>query len=203
MCRRILQIHKILNNKTPSCLKVKLPPKHRPFLFNIFRKIKCKTNRYMNSFFPHAISCWKLVITHFEVFPSSDSFKDHVFSLFRRKTKSIFDVRDPVGLRLRVKLSPWRSNKSHHNFIDTPSDICQCNQGVEDTSHFLFFCPLFSQRTTLKTSVNEILLQYNLIHLENQLQLYLYGHVSINYVSNRKILISTVKYIKDTRRFST
>ena len=28
--------------------------------------------------------------------------------------------------------------------------------------------------------MNEILLQYNLLHLENQLQLYLYGHVSIN-----------------------
>ena len=123
-------------------------------------------------------------------------------------TKSIFGVHDPVGLRylfqLRVRLSPLRSHKSHHNFIDTPSDICQCNQGVEDTSHFLFFCPLYiSQRTTGKTSVNEILLQYNLIYLEDQLQLYLYGHVSINYVGNRKIIISTVKYIKDTRRFST
>ena len=50
MCRRILQIHKIMNNKTPSYLKDKLPPKHRPFLFNVFRKIKCKTNRYMNGF---------------------------------------------------------------------------------------------------------------------------------------------------------
>ena len=123
-------------------------------------------------------------------------------------TKCNFDVHDPVGLRylfqLRVKLSPLRSHKSHHTFIGTPSDICQCNQGVEDTIHFLFFCPLYiSQRATLKTSVNEILLQYNLTHLENQLQLYLYGHVSINHVGNRRILISTVKYIKDTRRFST
>ena len=38
-------------------------------------------------------------------------------------TKSIFGVHDPVGLRylfqLRVRLSPLRSHKSHHNFIDT------------------------------------------------------------------------------------
>ena len=34
MVRRILQIHKIMNSKTPSYLKDKLPPKHRPF-FNI------------------------------------------------------------------------------------------------------------------------------------------------------------------------
>ena len=76
----------------------------------------------------------------------------------------------------RVSLSPLRCHKSRHNFIDTPSDICLCNQGVEDTSHFLFSCPSFvTQRATLVTSVNEILLKYNLIHLGNQQQLYLYG----------------------------
>ena len=50
MCRCISQIHKIMNNKTPSYLYDKLPTKHRPFLVNVFRKIKCKTNRYINSF---------------------------------------------------------------------------------------------------------------------------------------------------------
>ena len=60
MSRRILQIHKIINNKTPSYLKDKLLPNHRPFfnrpLFNVFREIKFKTDRYKNSFFPQAIS---------------------------------------------------------------------------------------------------------------------------------------------------
>ena len=80
-----------------------------------------------------------------------------------------------------MSLSPLRCHKSRHNFIDTPSDICLCNQGVEDTSHFIFSCPSFvTQRATLVTSVNEILLKYNLIHLGNQQQLYLYGHDSIN-----------------------
>ena len=102
-----------------------------------------------------------------------------------------------------MSLSPLRSHKSRHNFIDTPSDICSCNQGVEDTSHFLFFCPFFvTQRAILATTVNEILQKNDLNYLVNQPQLYLYGHDSINYVDNRKILISTLKYIKDSRRFS-
>ena len=117
-------------------------------------------------------------------------------------------MHDPIGLRylfqLRVNLSPLRSHKSRHNFINTPSDICHCNQGIEDTCHFLFFCPSYvTQRATLATSVNEILLQNNLNYLVNQSKLYLYGHDSINYADNRKILISTLCYIKDTRRFST
>ena len=207
MHRRILQIHKIMNNKTPSYLKDKLTPKHRHFLFNVFRKIKCRTDRYMNTFFPHAISSWTIVISHFEDFPSFDSLKEHVLSLFRPKTKSIFGVHDPIRLRylfqLRVRLSPLRSHKKHHNFIDTPSDICHCNQGVEDTSHFLFSCPSYAaQRATLATSVIQILQKYTLNDLGNHLELYLYGHRTINCTDNRKILSSTIKYIKDTQRFS-
>ena len=36
-----------------------------------------------------------------------------------------------------------------------------------------------------------------------QSQLYLYGHQSINSTDNRKILLSTIKYMKGTLRFST
>ena len=139
--------------------------------------------------------------------PSFDTLKDHVISFFRPKTKSIFGIHDPLGIRflfqLRVSLSPLRSHKRRHNFIDTPSDTCHCNHGIEDTFHFLFLCPSYAtQRATLVTSVIDILQKNNLNHLGNQLQLYLYGQDSISYTDNRIILLSTIKYIKDTRRFS-
>ena len=123
----------------------------------------------------------------------------HVLSFFRPKNKSIFGVHDPLGLRylfqLRVSLSPSRSHKGRHNFVDTPSDICHCDQGVENTYHFLFICPTYvTQRATLVTGINEIL-KNNLNHLENQSQLYLYGHDSISYADNSNIRISTLKYI--------
>ena len=55
-CRRILQIHKIVSNKTPSYLKDKLPRYRRPLYSqnnnNTFHKIRCRSSRYMNSFFP-------------------------------------------------------------------------------------------------------------------------------------------------------
>ena len=208
LCRRVLQIHKIMNNKTPSYLKEKLPPKHRPFLVNVFRRIKCRTDRYMNSFFLHAITSWNIFISHFDDFPSVDSLKQHILSLIRPKNKCFFGIHDPIGLRhlfqLRLSLSPLRSHKFHHNFIDTPSDICYCNQGIEDTRHFFLVCPFYvTQRVHLLTRVNEILQKYKLDHLVNQFKLYLYGHDSINHVDNRVFLIATLKYIKETRRYST
>ena len=58
-CRRILQVHKIVNDKTPLNLKnnflVIAEPLYRQNNNNIFYEIRCKSNRCMNSFFPDGI----------------------------------------------------------------------------------------------------------------------------------------------------
>ena len=65
--------------------------------------------------------------------------------------------------QLRVGLSYLRYHKHGHNFADTPSDICICKRGVEDTSHFILFCPLYiTHKETLTARVNEILRKNNM-----------------------------------------
>ena len=101
-----------------------------------------------------------------------------------------------------MNLSPLRSHKRQHNFRDIPSDIC--NLGIENIRHFLdqsTFCA--AQRVTLAVSVIDILQRYNLNHLGNQPELYLYGHPTLTLTDNRYILLSTIKYIKDTKRLSS
>ena len=88
-CRRVLQIHKIINNNTLSYLKEKLPPSVREmFSGNIrttFHAIICKTNRYMNSFFPDAIASWNLFmeIFNYKDVSSIDIIKKDIISLIR------------------------------------------------------------------------------------------------------------------------
>ena len=98
----------------------------------------------MNIFFPYVINSWNNTITHFQDVPTFIRLKAHILSLIRPKAKSIFGIHDPLGLRylfqMRVNLSPLRSHKKQHNFADTPSDICECNLGIEDIHHFLFEC---------------------------------------------------------------
>ena len=195
MSRRILHIHKYFNNKTPSYLTDKLPPNCRALFSgrnrNSFHQIICKSNRYMNSFFPVAVASWNLFTKHFDHVPSFDILKKHINTFFRPKTKNIFGIHDPSGLRyliqLRVSLSPLRNHKFRHNFADTPSEICRCNQGIEATNHFLFSCPDYATpRATLAANVINILQKNNLNYLGNQSQLYLYGHPSIIFTDNRK-----------------
>ena len=88
-CRRILQIHKIVSNNTPSYLKDKLPRHRRPLYSqnnnNTFHEIRRRSSRYMSSFFPDAITSWNNVITHFDNIPSINILKDHILSLIRSK----------------------------------------------------------------------------------------------------------------------
>ena len=97
-----------------------------------------------NSFLPNAIQTWNNAV---EIFPDTHSitiFKKRILSLIRPERRSIFNIHDPLGLRylfyLRVGLSSLRSHKNRHGFLDSPSGICVCNLGIEDTNRYLFSC---------------------------------------------------------------
>ena len=171
----------------PSYLRDKLPPNRR-LLYrcknsNTFHEIRCNTSRYKNSFFPDAIISWNNIITNFQNVPSFTSLKAYILSLIRPKAKSTLGLR--FLFQFRVDLSPLRNHKRRYNFADTPSGICECNQEIEDTSHFLFECPRYAtQRANLAVG---ILQRNNLNRLGNQLELYLYGHRSLNPIDNRNI----------------
>ena len=189
-CRRVLQIHKIINNNTISYMKDKLPANCKEMFSGIirttFHAIICKSNRYKNSFFPDAVASWNLFteIFNYKVAPSIGVLKNDITSLIRTEAKSVFKIHDPAGLRylfqLRVGLSPLKVT----NGVTTSLILLLVSVIVTRALIlviFLLSCPSYViQRVTLVSSVNEILLKANKNHSESQLQLYLYGDPSIN-----------------------
>ena len=206
--RRLLQFHKIIDEKTPSYLREKLPPRRRNLinLQYVFQDISCRTNRYSYSFFPDAVYRWNRIISDFEHFPTFSELKKHLFSLYRPNSRFTFGIHDPLNLRhlfqLRVGLSHLRHHKKRHNFADTPSDICLCKGSVENTSHFLLYCPFYiTHREKMITLVNNVLRDRNLSVIVNT-ELLLYGHASLSNSDNQNILSATLNYIRCTNRFS-
>ena len=208
MCRRVLLMHKIVDEKTPKYIHDCLPP-NRNVVLNlpyIFREFKTRTDRYAGSFFPNSVTLWNNFISDFQTLPSFLSLKTHLISLFRPQPKSIFGIHDPVSLRnlfqLRVGLSVLRCHKKRHNFIDTPSDTCICKLGAEDTDHFFLYCPFYdSHRIVLRTKVNAIFSRGDL-NLVVSSNLYLYGHDSLSPQDNPKILLATLEFILNSNRFT-
>ena len=74
----------------------------------------------MNILFVDAIASWNIFIKHFDNLPSFDTLKAH-------PKLGLVKIHDPIGIRylfqLRVSLSPLRSHKRRHNFIDPPPPL--------------------------------------------------------------------------------
>ena len=166
-------------NNGPCYLKNKLPRFRKPLYsrinVNSFHGIGCKSDRYMNSFFPDGINSWNKVITHFKTIPSIDILKRHILSLVRPERKSIFGIHDPFWTSKPFSIKSWvkflsKISQKSHNFIDTPSDKCSCVHNPEDTNHFLLPCPLYvACRAPLITNEMKILQKYNLHYLKANL----------------------------------
>ena len=209
--RRLILFYKIHNGISPEYLKNNLPPLRRLIYAvnnnNIYRPIKCRTTKYLNSFFPDTVKSWNGIVMSFQSNSPINQFKRDILSLIRPLPRSTFGIHDYGGLKfiyqLRVRLSHLKCHKYNHNFTDTISDWCDCHCAPEDIPHFLFKCPFYTvPRLKLIHRVSNILTEHSLNHLENNSDLYLYGHSSLINTTNASILKFTIEYIKETNRFT-
>ena len=78
--QRLIQLYKIINYRTPSYLRDKLPPQSHPFDETSFtlREYRTRTDRFAMTFFPDTIKQWNVVITDFSEMPDLITFKNHL-----------------------------------------------------------------------------------------------------------------------------
>ena len=125
---------------------------------------------------------------------------------FKTDENSIFDIHNPIGIkvlsRLRPNFSHLNAHKFCHIFRDTVNTSYLCNAKIETTSHYLLHCPLFSEQ---KTKLFE-----NLGNLDNTLlnncdddllNILLYGSSTYSFSTNNKIMSLTVEVIESTKCF--
>ena len=207
--RRLFQFFKIQNGLTPSYLTECVPRLRRPLyqntILNSHHEFRCRTSLFKYSFFPSTVISWNNLESVTRNCLSIRSFKQHLLPLIRPKSRQIFGIHDCLGIKrlfqLRVGLSALKSHKYRHNFQDTQSDLCDCRTNVEDTEHYLLHCPLFSSmRHSLINSINIVLNNYRNMNPTINSDLLLYGHNSLSSDENKNILLSTIKFIKESNR---
>ena len=179
-----------------------------PNVFQVVRIRPRPTDRYLWSFFPNAIAGWNQIISDFEDRPTYCKLKSHLISLYRPKAKSIFDTYNPTLLRylfqLRLGLSKLRYHKKRHGFKDTVTDKCLCKLGTEDTHHFFLVCPFYAtHREVLTHEIEKILHDREITEFNFSVNLFLYGHPSLDQKDNTKVISHTLDYIKNTNRLTT
>ena len=165
--------------------------------------------------FPSCIVDWNELDETFKNAINKKSFQSSLVKLVRPPKSNNFKILDKIGLmyltQIRKGLNGLNRYKFDHNFNDTIDPMCSANDGVEDVTHFLLSCHLYSHiRIELSNSVSHTIwtnlanLGTNLANLGNEalVKLLLYGNEKKYSIDiNRKILLSTINFIKTSQRF--
>ena len=208
--RRLIQIYKMHNRISPKYLYDYLPPPRSLLCGQVshtYHNLACNSIRYMNSFLPNAIQIWYEIGNEFHVIPNIKEFKKKIINIIRPPSNSVYGINSIFGLKLifqlRVGLSPLKAHKRKHNFLDTPTDWCDCHCSPETTVHFLLSCCLHDRpRDVLHKSIKPILQQNDVQDLIDDYKLYLYGNSLLSHADNKKILLSSITFIKNTKRLN-
>ena len=205
--RRLCYFFKIFNNHSPSYLFKYLPSlsisQRYPNKFNSFY---CRTIAFQNSFFPSSVNHWNQLDVETRNCKSYPIFRKRLLKLVKPLENNIYNIHDPVGIkllsRLRLGFSHLRYHKFRHNFSDTLNPICSCTLEVETTSHFLLHCHNYNNiRITLMSDLHMIDPSITFLNDTDLVQLLLFGNSKYNINTNREILIASVKYLKNSLRF--
>ena len=110
-----------------------------------------RTDIFKYSFFPSTISEWNKLDLKIRQSKTLLTFRNALIKIGRPIPKPIYNVHNPVGLklltRLRLGLSHLNQHKFNHNFQDCLNPLCSCSLEVECVFPFLSALSLLLKHT--------------------------------------------------------
>ena len=120
----------------------------------------------------------------------------------------MFNIHNPVGIKLltglSLGLSHLNEHRFNHKFQNCTSPKCICSFENESTTHFFLHCHFYIPiRATLFDNVKEIVNNLRKVSEQTVTEMLLYGSPNLKGNQNSKILECTIKYIMDSKRFTS
>ena len=147
-----------------------------------FQLLSCRTETYRSSFFPYCVKNWNKSASVEHKKPNCNP----LFYYGRRETS--------VKLaQLRMECSKLNAHLKELHVVDSAS--CACGHDVEDTSHYLLFCPLYIHDR------NVLIAKFNSIGMYNiNAQSIINGTMFDSLEQNRLMFDALFTYIEETNR---
>ena len=125
---------------------------------------------------------------------SYNLFRNTLLKFIRPVQRKTFYINDSVGVKLltRLRLGFSHLREFRHGFRDILNPLCPCSIETETTAHYFLRCHFYNaSRSALMNELNE----------NKFIDLILYGSDKFDDKKNHNILMSTIKFIKDSQRF--
>ena len=208
--RKLCTFFKIKSTSLPSYLFDLIPKSSHMYIIRLLDDVATlysRTDIFKYLFFPSTISEWNKLELKIRQSKTLLTFRNALMKIGTPIPKPVYNVHNPVGLklltRLRLGLSHLNQHKFNHNFQDCLNPLCSCSLEVESVSHFFLHCHYYSNiRSTLLNELQSI--DINLLNQEDDIvvEVLLYGSTKFNNNQNFRLLSSSIDYILKSERFS-
>ena len=145
--RRLCTFFKIKIHGKPKYLLNKIPSSQTHYNTrntDQFETYYCRTDIFKNSFFPYTATEWNKLDVDVRKSKSYAIFLNTLLKLGRPNQNAIYNINNPVGLklltRLRLGVSHLNEHRFNHNFQNCINPLCSFILEIESASHFLLHC---------------------------------------------------------------
>ena len=164
-----------------------------------------RAETFIFSFFPWSIVEWNKIDLKIRN-SSCLVFRNYVLKRIRPLAAPLYNIHNPLGLklltRLRLGLSHLSEHRFNHNFESCLNPICTCSLEVESTIHFFLICHHFNAiRITLNNSLKGIDKDIPKLSDSSLTKVILFRDSKYSDFQNHDILISAITFIIDSKRF--
>ena len=170
-------------------------------------KYQCRTEAFKSSFFPWTITEWNsldLQICNL----SYTAFRKHFIDEFRLVPNSVFNIHNPVGIKLLTRLRLGLSHLNEHSFNpkfqSSTNPKCICSSENKSATNFFLHCHFnIPIRATLFDKFKETVNNLKGLSDQTVTEMLLYGWPNLKGNKNSQVLECTIKYIMDSKRFTS
>ena len=169
-------------------------------------KYQCRTEAFKSSFFPWTITEWNSLDLQIRNLSYTDFRKQFIDEL-RPVPNSVFNIHNPIGVkllaRLRLGLSHLNEHRFNYRLQNCTYQQCICSSENESTTHFFLLCHFYIPiRAILFDKLKKIVNNLQELSDKTVTEILLYGGPNLKGNQNSQILKCTIKYIMDSKRFT-
>ena len=102
----------------------------------------CRTEYFKKSFFPHVIKEWNKLDPNFSSSSNYHIFHNALLKFIRPVERKIFNINDPFGIKMLIRLRLGFSHLRELGLKDTLHPLCSCSIKAETITYDLLLCHL-------------------------------------------------------------
>ena len=145
--KRLSCMFQIMNNEAPNSLLNLITKSQQTNTTrnNHIPNYHCRTDFFKYSFLTFTLKDWFNLNASKRNSESFAIFKSRLLSFIRQIQSNVYNIFDPIGMKLQTHLRSDCSHLNEHKFQDCLNSLYCCSLEIEDTVHYLLHRHHFSQ----------------------------------------------------------